>query len=113
VRRLRSVKLLAAAALAAAGFAAVPVSGALANTNCGDAQYPTGHSGIVAVGSSTYYGWCNAGGGYVHFRMIVTCPNGGGGTTAWASGSGNVTVYTQEETCWFGQSANEVYLVDG
>src|SRR5262245_58441024 len=113
MKMLNAMKLISVAGLSAAGLVVIPATNAWANTQCGDAQVPTGHSGVVKVDSSTYYGWCRAGGGFVRFRLIERCPSGGGGASAWASGSGDVTVYTEEEICWFGQSPYEAYLEDG
>jgi hypothetical protein len=105
--KARLITLLAAGSLIGAGFAALPASSALANTYCSD-----GVNAGVAGNGSTYWGWCHTGGGYVRYRVTIECPLGGGGTTAWASGQGG-TVYTESETCWFGQQLSGYSIENG
>lgn len=112
--RRGSVRILLTAILIPAGFAALPVAGASANTQCGNSYTSyNANSGVTGNGGSTYWGWCRANGGYVRFRMTLDCPYGGGGTTAWASGSGDVTVYTEPETCWLASPYYDWQLQDG
>ena len=94
--------------LGVGGLTALPSSSAFANTLCTDAN-----AGVASSGS-TYWGWCHPNGGYVYYRLTVLCPNGwGGGTTAWASGSGYGAIYTNSETCWFGAYATAAGLENG
>ena len=107
----RSVVLLAIALLSATSFTALSTSAAYANTSC-DPDFAH-NAGVASDGGSTYWGWCHPNGGSVRYRLSVLCPNGGGGTTSWASGSGDGTIYTNSETCWFGQSATATGLENG
>ncbi|QIS15622.1 hypothetical protein [Nocardia arthritidis] len=100
----RPVLIAALSAALAAGTAVIPASVAHAETRvfCNEgvnAGYSNGGSG------STYWGWCTAAAGeYVKYQVEIDCPRGGGGTTPIASGSGPGTIYTQSETCWFGDT---------
>lgn len=98
--------------------AALPTATAQANTSCNyNSTNPasnSGNSGIAERGS-TYWGWCHTNGGSVRYNLWIHCPNGlvgGGGFTAYASGTGG-TVYTESETCWFGQHYDFAVLTDG
>ena len=114
MNRYLSRPLLAAAlVVAATGIISIPASATVSDTkvacvNGQNAGYSNGGGG------STYWGWCHpTSGQYVRFKVEIGCQAGGGGTTDWASGSGDGTVFTEGETCWFGGVITSFAITNG
>lgn len=113
----KAVRLaLAAALIGSAGIGLSSASSAQADTQCNQGI----NAGIIGdnatVGYGTYYAWCHPNGGTVSMRLALICPDGPPAPwsiSATASGSGNGTIYTDEVSCWLGQTAQSAQIIHG